>query len=318
MKYLPALALLLTSCGRYDDFSLPAPPAGPSVALQWQARPEPVIARGSALDVLNPSVVQWKGQYLNLYSLFDGKAWHTDIATSADGITWQNQGRALPAGNDYIAANGGLVVWNNELLYAFQMGVKGKTVIGLARSSDGRNWKREPQAILDLGPRMSWDEVSLGDPYLIVANNELYLFYLGEDRAKRQRLGMARSRDGVTWTKLRGSILELGQAGDFDENGLGEPAVFAANGEWVMLYTGRDRKERRAMGYATSKDGRTWTKRREPVLRGAAGWDAAVVCDSTVLVEGGRVRIWYGGGDLPKPDERLNGQIGYAELTAGR
>jgi len=33
-----------------------------------------------------------------------------------------------------------------------------------------------------------------------------------------------------------------------------------------------------------------------------------------VLVENGKARIWFGGGDQPKPDERLNGQIGYAEL----
>jgi hypothetical protein len=27
------------------------------------------------------------------------------------------------------------------------------------------------------------------------------------------------------------------------------------------------------------------------------------------------VRVWFGGGDKPKPDEGLNGQIGYAELV---
>ena len=81
-----------------------------------------------------------------------------------------------------------------------------------------------------------------------------------------------------------------------------------------MLYTGRDRKEKRAMGYAVSKDGRHWEKLKEPVLRGDQPWNSAVVCDATVLVENGKARIWFGGGDLPKPDERLNGQIGYAEL----
>lgn len=68
------------------------------------------------------------------------------------------------------------------------------------------------------------------------------------------------------------------------------------------------------MGYAVSKDGRHWEKRKEPILRGDQAWNSAVVCDATVLVEAGKARIWFGGGDLPKPDERLNGQIGYAEL----
>lgn len=313
MRYLALATLLLAGCGRYDEFALPKP-QGAALDLKWHTRPEPVILREKALDVLNPSVIRWRDQYWNLYSVFDGKGWHTSIASSQDGFVWQNRGEALNAGSDYIAANGGAVVVGQEILYAYQMGAKGKTVIGVARSSDGLAWTRQG-LILTTGPRMSWDEVSLGDPYLIAAGGDLYLFYLGEDRARRQRLGMAKSRDGKVWTKLRGPILELGGAGDFDENGLGEPAVFEANGEWVMLYTGRDRKERRAMGYAVSKDGRHWEKRKEPILRGDQAWNSAVVCDATVLVEAGKVRIWFGGGDLPKPDERLNGQIGYAELT---
>ena len=312
-------AYLLCACGRYDSFALPKP--GPSAALEldWRPTAEPVIPRGKALDVLNPSVVVWGGQYLNLYSQFDGTRWDTMLATSKDGISWIGGGKALGPSEawegTYIAANGGVAVHGRHLIYAYQAGEKGRTVIGVAISVDGRNWKKHPAPVLDLGPRMSWDEISLGDPYLLSIGEDLYLFYLGEDRARRQRLGIARSKDGFTWTKLRGGpLLEVGGAGDFDENGLGEPAVFAANGQWVMLYTGRDRKERRAMGYAVSKDGKTWEKRREPVLRGMSGWNNAVVCDATVLVEGGRARIWFGGGDLPKPDERLNGQIGYAEL----
>lgn len=310
MRYLP-LVLMLYGCGRYDDFKLPKP-QGPSLDLRWHQSPNPVIGRGASLDVLNPSVVRWRDQYVNLYSLFDGKSWHTALATSKDGLSWQDAGKVLNAGNDYIAANGGALALGEELLYAYQAGPKGKTVIHLARSRDGRNWTQEP--ILSLGPNMSWDEISIGDPYLLSASGELYLFYLGEDRARRQRLGVARSTDGKEWTKQRGHLLELGAAGDFDENGLGEPAVFEANGQWVMIYTGRDRKEKRAMGYAVSKDGRHWEKLKEPVLRGDQPWNSAVVCDATVLVENGKARIWFGGGDLPKPDERLNGQIGYAEL----
>ena len=310
MRYL-IIALLLCGCGRYDDFALPKP-HGPPLDLRWHLSAAPVIGRGASLDVLNPSVVRWRDEYFNLYSLFDGKSWHTALATSKDGLTWQDSGKVIDADGDYIAANGGALAMGAELLYAYQAGPKGKNVIHLAHSSDGRSWTKA--SILSLGPSMSWDEMSIGDPYLISASGEIYLFYLGEDRARRQRLGVAKSRDGITWIKQRGPLVELGGAGDFDENGLGEPAVFEANGQWVMLYTGRDRKEKRAMGYAVSKDGRHWEKLKEPILRGDQPWNSAVVCDATVLVENGKARIWFGGGDLPKPDERLNGQIGYAEL----
>lgn len=318
MRAVVAIGLLCCGCARYGDVALPRPPAGPPVDLQWRVRPEPAVARGAWIDALNPSVVQWRGEYLNLYSVFDGKTWHTALGSSPDGFTWRDTGKVLspsaPWEGSYIAANGGAVATEAGLLYAYQAGEKGSTVIGIARSSDGRTWTKQAVPVLTRGPRMSWDEISLGDPYLVAVAGDLYMFYLGEDRARRQRLGLAKSRDGIEWTKARGALLELGNAGDFDENGLGEPAVFAANGQWVMLYTGRDRQERRALGYAVSKDGREWEKLKSPVLRGGQSWNSAVVCDATVLVEGGLARIWFGGGDVARPDERLNGQIGYAEL----
>jgi predicted GH43/DUF377 family glycosyl hydrolase len=202
------ICFALAGCGRYEDFSLPAPSKTVALDLNWKVRETPVMERGAALDVLNPSVVRWRNEYLNLYSVFDGKRWNTRVAASADGLAWTDRGEALNAGADYIAANGGVVEFGGELIYAYQMGVKGKTEIGLARSADGLKWVAGSRPILETGPRMSWDEISLGDPYLMVEGKTIYLFYLGEDRA----------------------------------------------------------------------------------------------------------RIWFGGGNLPKPDERLNGQIGYAVL----
>ncbi len=316
-----AALLLLSGCARYADFVVPPLQNQPSYQLAWKAAPEVNIPRGDALDVLNPSVVRHGSGLLNLYSRFDGKRWDTYAATSADGSIWGNARKILspelPWEGSYIAANGGAISFQGELLYVYQAGEKGKTILGLARSRDGVSWTKHPTPILTLGPWRSWDEVSLGDPYVWEANGVLYLCYLGEDRARRQRLGIARSTDGIHWEKQRSSpILDLGSYGDFDENGLGEPAVFASANQWVMLYTGRDRNEHRAMGYAISNDGRTWTKLREPVLRGESLWNKTVVCDATVLAEPSRLRIWYGGGDKPSPDERLNGQIGYAELPA--
>ena len=33
-----------------------------------------------------------------------------------------------------------------------------------------------------------------------------------------------------------------------------------------------------------------------------------------VLVEGGEIRVWFGGGDVPHPAEEIHGQIGYGVL----
>src|SRR5690606_21683997 len=144
----------------------------------------------------------------------------------------------------------------------------------------------------------------------------LYMYYLGQDRARRQRLGLARSADGIVWEKLRTNpVLEMGGPGDFDELGLGEPAVWRSHGWYWMLYTGRDQREYRRLGLAKSVDGVNWERvTAGPVLGGTEPWNAAVVCDPAVEIASDRVRIWFGGGDRPEPAENLHGQIGYGEL----
>ncbi len=313
-------ALVACACGPYADLRMPPPPAGSEIRFKWEVRPDPVLGRGTETDVLNPSVVRFNGVFWNLYSGYDGQVWHTAVATSADPLNWRNQGRILSPDastweGHYIAANGSAVL-RGGLMYWYQAGAPPR--IGLAVSSDGRTWTKHRRPVIELGPLHSWDEGGLGDPYVIEGGGKLWLFYVGIDRARRQRLGMAQSSDGVHWTKLRSNpILEIGQDNAFDEQGLGEPAVWASNGHYWMLYTGRDRNENRRIGLAESTDGVRWERSsRAPVMAGDQVWNAKVVCDPSVLPAEGGVHVWFGGGDVARPDERINGQIGYAFLRA--
>ncbi|MCC7499695.1 MAG: hypothetical protein IT160_19090 [Bryobacterales bacterium] len=320
------LALLLAAlgCGRYSDFTLPAP-AGSRAAVTWHWHPEPdpVLRPAPAGswdsgDVLNPSVVFRSGTYFNFYSGFDGKTWHTGLATSTDGHTWTREGKGLspnPATweGDYIAANGSALVVNGEFWYWYQGGRLPR--IGLARSADGRNWAKLAAPVLAPGPYGSWDERGVADPYVIRAGGVFYLYYLGQDRARRQRLGVAMSTDGERWTKLRSNpILETGARGEFDEGGLGEPAVWAAAGSYWMIYTGRDAKEHRRLGLARSPDGVRW-RRLPGIIEGNQAWNSKVLCDPTVLRDAAGMRVWFGGGDVASPDENLHGAIGVAVLN---
>ena len=317
-----ALALVLSACGRYQDFTLPLQPGGPGVAWRWEARPEPVLQHGSpgewdSSDALNPSVIKQGEAYYNFYSGFDGKTWHTGLAVSADGAAWRKEGKLLSPDphsweGDYWAANGSVLADANQMLYYYQAGQPPE--IGLARSSNGHQWQRHGPPVLAAGPRGAWDERGAGDPDVIRIGGDYYMFYLGQDRARRQRLGVARSNDGFTWYKLRRNpILELGEYGAFDENGLGEPAVWVSNGYYWMLYTGRDRGEVRRLGMARSRDGVDWEKLPE-VFAGDQPWDSKVLCDPSVLIENGAVRAWFGGGDRAAPDHGIHGQIGVGIL----
>lgn len=319
---LPAAALLLAGCGRYADFALPAASGGdPRATFEFVAQPGPVLGRGPGFDsrdVLNPSVAR-RGDLLNLYSGFDGRTWTTGAATSEDGLAWRKLGPVLAPDartweGSYIAANGSLLFSGGLFRYWYQAGPRGSPRLGLAVSPDGRAWRKKIRPVLDPGPYMSWDERGVADPWVVRIEPYFYLYYLGQDRAARQRLGLARSLDGIRWEKLRtGPVLELGDAGAFDENGLGEPAVWNSHGFYWMLYTGRDREEHRRLGLARSLDGVHWLK-RPAVFGGGEAWNSKVVCDASVLVEGGTIRVWFGGGDVASPDENLNGQIGYGVL----
>ncbi len=204
-------------------------------------------------------------------------------------------------------------MFDGKLYYWYEGGVPPR--IGLATSVGGRVWHKLSAPVLDGGPRGSWDERGVADPYVIRIGNWWYMYYLGMDRARRQMLGVARSSDGIVWTKLRdGPVLQPGPPGAFDERGVGEPAVWTSHGWYWMLFTGRDKDEQRVIALARSDDGVHWVK-MTPVFKGGDAWNSKVVCDPTIIDDGNQVRVWYGGGNVPRPDEHINGQIGMFTLT---
>lgn len=319
--------LLLAGCTKYADFTLPELKAQAGVvSWTWQPNAQPVLGRGpagefDAVDTLNPSVVrEASGELLNLFSGYDGRVWHTGVAVSRDGVQWVRKGRVLSPDastweGDYIAANGTALVDGSRLLYWYQAGRIPR--IGLAVSNDGgATWIRHSDPVLPLGPRASWDERGVADPYVVRVGDSMYMYYLGQDRAQQQRIGLARSADGVHWEKLRSNpVLGLGEPGAFDETGLGEPAVWQEQGSYWMLYTARDPKEYRRIGLARSQDGIRWERvSAKPVIAGVERWNSAVVCDPSVLLTSEGARVWFGGGDRPEPAENLHGQIGYGLL----
>jgi len=282
------------------------------------------MSRGStgqwdAGDVLNPSVIRQGDAYYNFFSGYDGKTWHTGLAVSGDGVTWRKEGKILSPDpgtweGGAIAANGSAIADQSGILYYYQAGDE-RVQIGLARSRNGHQWSRNGAPVLTTGPYESWDERGVADPYVIRAGRGYYMYYLGMDRARRQRLGVAMSDDGVSWYKLRSNpILELGEYAAFDENGLGEPAVWASRGYYWMLYAGRDHVEMRRLGLARSRDGVRWEK-LPTVIAGGEAWDSKVICDPTVIASGDRVTVWFGGGDAARPDQNIDGQIGLGNLT---
>jgi predicted GH43/DUF377 family glycosyl hydrolase len=289
--------------------------------------PAPVLGRGpghwDAVDALNPSVIRFQGKLFNYYSGYDGTVWRTGLATSLDGLHWEKSPAnpiLSPSKSDWdvsiISANGSAIVVNGKVFYFYQ-GVDKNilTQIGLATSDDGVHFTKRPAPVFTVGAAHSWESAAVADPYVIQRDGYLYLYYLGQDDLGVQRLGVARSSDGIAWERsITNPILDVGARGTFDENGLGEPAVAYSSPYFYMLYTGRSASEMRNLGYAVSTDGVHWKKISSAGLLTATQrgvWASQVVCDPTLLPRGnGKWSVWFGGGDKAEVAQNLNGQRG--------
>ncbi len=72
-----------------------------------------------------------------------------------------------------------------------------------------------------------------------------------------------------------------------------------------------------AVGYATSTDGISWTK-RGIVMSPSLPWERSEVSPNSILVENGVYRLWYHGGGYPMGNQRLgNARVGYATSSDG-
>jgi hypothetical protein len=52
------------------------------------------------------------------------------------------------------------------------------------------------------------------------------------------------------------------------------------------------------------------------IIAGSEAWDSKVICDPTVIANGDRVTVWFGGGDMAHPAQNIDGQIGLATLIS--
>lgn len=142
-----------------------------------------------------------------------------------------------------------------------------------ATSTDGLNWKIDPQPIVRPGPPKSWDDMRIETPSVVKAGNTYHLYYSGMSVAGAKEaigsIGHATSPDGIHWTKDPANPVIVAQADRFKWGfrGAGEPGVVydPRTGTFYLYYTSmrfsNDGKENGHIGVmlATSKDGSKFT-----------------------------------------------------------
>ena len=270
----------------------------------------PVLERGPGWDgytITTGDVIRDATGYRMWYSgTADGLSWSAGLALSLDGINWTKY-----SGNPIITPpfSGG---WDRYRVHptsvlpmdtGFIMWYVGAEPdltqrVGSAVSRDGIAWMTGTSPVLDLGPPGSWDSVSLSRPTVVAIGDEWWMWYTANDGA-RWHIGFARAPlavPGEPTLSRQGLVLGWGAPGEFDSDELGASSVLFDDGRYKMWYFGRSSGIAR-IGFATSPDGRAWTK-HGPVLAASLPAEAGnVLLYPEVLKIGEEFRMWYSAWD---------------------
>jgi predicted GH43/DUF377 family glycosyl hydrolase len=128
----------------------------------------------------------------------------------------------------------------------------------------------------------------------------------------KKSVALTTSDDGIHWS-TPAIVLGPNPATDW-ETEINRPIVLQRDRLYHMWYTGQSHGHSR-IGYATSADGRHWTRRSEQAaLAPQAEWEkVAVMCPHVLFDEPSKqYRMWYSAGDQYEPDA-----IGYATSADG-
>jgi len=135
-------------------------------------------------------------------------------ATSIDGVTWNKVGSVLDRGAagawDDNLIHHPAVIKHNGIYYMFYAAVQApstvKFKIGLATSTDGINWAKEPtNPVIDVGDVGQFDSTYVRPSNPVRIGNIWYMWYWGNNGTSHS-IGLATSPDLITWTK-QGVIL---------------------------------------------------------------------------------------------------------------
>jgi predicted GH43/DUF377 family glycosyl hydrolase len=132
----------------------------------------------------------------------------------------------------------------------------------------------------------------------------------------KRSIALSESKDGLAWSEP--VICLPYNEGSGWETDVNRPVVIQKDGLYHLWYSGYavvDGVGKSWIGYATSKDGKTFTRKGDkPVLFPELPWEkVAVMCPHVIWDEQEKIyKMWYSGGEIYEPDA-----IGFATSKDG-
>jgi predicted GH43/DUF377 family glycosyl hydrolase len=260
----------------------------------------------SAANFSEPAVIYENGMFKMWYST-TATPFSIGYATSSDGINWSGGSIVLSSSGvngtfDKSVASRPEVIKDTGIYYLYYNGFEtdqsGVGKIGLATSSDGINWNRySGNPILATSTGSDWESNSLYNSAVVKVGSVWYMLYEGRG-ATTNRLGLATSSDGITWTKYASNpVITNGLAG-YAANYAAAPNLIYQNGKFYtwFLYNQGDGTYRMARAY--SSDAINWTRYNVPELSPEEAWEYISVSDPSAPLEvNGSVYMYYMGGN---------------------
>ncbi len=111
----------------------------------------------------------------------------------------------------------------------------------LKTSFNREEWKQLTSYPI-LKPQYPWEGRCVEGASVIRRGNDLYMFYAGAYNNEPQQIGVARSTDGIHWTRLSNKpFLTNGDPGEWNYSESGHPHIFQdANGKIWLFYQGNN------------------------------------------------------------------------------
>ncbi|MGE5437316.1 MAG: hypothetical protein ACM3O3_08825, partial [Syntrophothermus sp.] len=191
-------------------------------------------------------------------------------ATSLDGITWEkNQQPVLTPGTygnwDSYSVGHPKVIKIGSIYYMYYRGESDTYCnwdIGLATSSDGIQWTKNPNKIIAGTTGMQYQ---LKPNDIIFLNGKYYLFFSGSSNFRLHQEGeifLATSTDGINFTKHPTPVLKSTLS--WEGTALEMASIIFDNNKFKAVYI--DFNTNSKVGYAESYDGLIWNKKSEPIF----------------------------------------------------